>query len=299
MGVGVGGQTVFSIWKGATPIKAESLQLCSSVHHWAASNVYQTPTLGSSDTVCTNMSTTFLSSPRKLKFCTTGGLLSWFIYVFVHKLQFPLDFNTSMQHGLSVWWDKSTKRFGKDDEIFRSSGFKQGFWIIWVNVHCSNDPSLGSKESSYCDSTSMVVEQVHADVLEALLAPVWVSEGATHDVCVCTVVTPDSELWEEESVDAAAADVVVGTGMTAGVALMLIVTPVAMITPSSVVAAYFWLFLALLQHFPPFSRPLSQTGVVWRGRRRHRRVSGIKPAGGGWRRLYEGGAAWTEGWGEG
>lgn len=61
--------------------------------------------------------------------------------------------------------------------------------------------------------------------------------GVSWEVYAGVVVTFDTELREEKSVEAVVAGatpdvVVVGTGMTAGVAVMLVVTTVATVTPS-------------------------------------------------------------------
>lgn len=67
------------------------------------------------------------------------------------------------------------------------------------------------------------------------------SAGERQEVSARAVVTSDPELREEESVVVAAgvdatADVVVvvGAGMTTGVAVMSVLTSVAMVTPSAV-----------------------------------------------------------------
>lgn len=89
---------------------------------------------------------------------------------------------------------------------------------------------MENKESPYCDSTSTVVSGVHVGVCVVL-------GGGTQEVCAGVVVTFDPELREEDSVEAvvagvdATADVVVvvGAGMTAAVAVMLVAT----VTPST------------------------------------------------------------------
>lgn len=102
------------------------------------------------------------------------------------------------------------------------------------------------------------------------------------------MVTFDSVLREERSVEAVAAgatpDVLaVGSGMTAGVAAALAATTVATVTPS-VEAADGRSLRPLLLRFPLFfPRTFSRCGRLrWN-------VSGVTPAGGGWKRWYKGG----------
>lgn len=100
--------------------------------------------------------------------------------------------------------------------------------------------------------------------------------------------TFDSVLREEQSVEAVAAgatpDVLaVGSGMTAGVVAVLAATTVATVTPS-VEAADVRSRRPLLRRFPLlFPCMLSRCGRLrWN-------VSGVTPAGGGWKRWYQGG----------
>lgn len=98
---------------------------------------------------------------------------------------------------------------------------------------------MESNESACCDRTSTGVELVHPDVCGMHLGSVGecgVSKGVTQEVDAGVVVIFDPELKEVESVEAVGADatpdvVVVGTGTTAGVAVMLVVTTVATVTP--------------------------------------------------------------------
>lgn len=94
-------------------------------------------------------------------------------------------------------------------------------------------------ESACCDSTSTSVELVDPDVCGMHLGSVGecgVPRGVTQEVDAGVVVIFDPELKGVESVEAVGTDatpdvVVVGTGTTAGVAVMLVVTTVATVTP--------------------------------------------------------------------
>lgn len=115
---------------------------------------------------------------------------------------------------------------------------------------------------------------MRADVSEVNLGPVGVcgvSGVATQEVCAGVVVTFDTELREGRSAEVVVADVdttadvvFAGTGVTAGVALMLVV---AMRTPSAATeaaaeAADSSFLLVLLHYFPVLNPSLFWPGGV-------------------------------------
>lgn len=167
--------------------------------------------------------------------------------------------------------------------------------IIWVCVPLCNDPSMRSKGTAYCNSTSSVVDVgdwVHPAASGMHLGPVrgWGGRGGVSQMTMKAglTVTFDSVLREEQSVEAVAAgatpDVLaVGSGMTAGVAALLAVTTVATVTPSAEAADVRSLRPLLGRSLLFFPCIFSRCGRLrWN-------VSGVTPAGGGWKRWYQGG----------
>lgn len=154
-----------------------------------------------------------------------------------------------------------------------------------VTVHCCDDSSMCGEMLG--NSTSMFAQRVHADVSAAHLLPAGVF-GAKQEVSAGVAVTFDPELRAEGRVEPVAADIHVAAAADAA-AGMLALTSVATVTPAEMFVA------AGDCRFVPLPPLCSQTGDGGACRKCLRRVCAAAPAGGGWRRLWAGGAAGTRG----